>query len=84
MYLSDCPANGCIGVAFTLPASFSPQSYAQVGAPLAQCYPNQAPWNTKLEAVDPSAPEPFPPAGASVPEPATGVASKPRTSASYR
>jgi hypothetical protein len=42
--LIDCPANGCIGFAFTLPGNFvGNKTYQQVGAPLAQCF-QQSSW----------------------------------------
>jgi cell surface hyaluronidase len=42
--LIDCPANGCIGFAFTLPGNFvGNKTYQQAGAPLAQCF-KQSSW----------------------------------------
>lgn len=53
VFLSDCPAGGCLGFAFTLPASFTPVSYQTAGLQLASCYPNAAPWNVGLSAREP-------------------------------
>jgi hypothetical protein len=54
VFLSDCPANGCIGFAFTLPQGFAPKSYTDSGAAgLVKTYPtNESPWNVPLKAVD--------------------------------
>ncbi len=52
VYLNDCPDGGCIGFSFTLPAGFTPQTYATVGQPLAGCYPNSAPWSTGFTLKD--------------------------------
>lgn len=42
--LADCPAGGCLGIAFTLPAGFvGDRSYADVGARLATCV-DEAEW----------------------------------------
>ena len=42
--LVDCPAGGCLGFAFTLVPSFDGnETYAQIGAPLTQCF-NQSSW----------------------------------------
>ena len=37
--LVDCPAGGCLGFAFTMPSDFiGNKTYADEGAPLAQCF----------------------------------------------
>jgi hypothetical protein len=53
--LSDCPANGCFGYSFDLPTSWVPKSYADVGNPLATCFPNDATWNRPLAVITPAA-----------------------------
>ena len=53
VFLSDCPANGCIGFAFTLPQGFAPKSYVDSGAAgLVRTYPNSSPWDVALKTVD--------------------------------
>ncbi len=56
--LADCPADGCLGYAFTLPATFTPQPYSQVGNNLATCFPDSSTWNVPLRRVDDSCPLP--------------------------
>jgi hypothetical protein len=54
VFLSDCPANGCIGLAFTIPAGFAADKgyAASGGATLVNGYPATAPWNVGLKSVD--------------------------------
>lgn len=64
--LSDCPASGCLGYAFTLPPSWMPQSYGSVGAGLTTCFPDDAVWNRPLQVISQDAgacSDPPPPAG---------------------
>jgi hypothetical protein len=64
--LSDCPASGCLGYRFDLPASWAAKSYADVGLPLATCFPDDATWNRPLALTTPAAgvcPMPPVPAG---------------------
>lgn len=56
---ADCPAGGCLGYAFTLPAGFTPKPYAQVGAALTGCF--DATWNVPMSNVDPACPTPATP-----------------------
>lgn len=50
--LVDCPANGCLGFAFTLPSTFvGNKTYQDVGAPLAQCF-QQASWITDNKLIE--------------------------------
>ncbi len=64
LFLSECPAGGCLGFAFTLPAAFQPLPYAQVGQSLSACYPNDATWNRPMVASD-GENCPVPPSGGS-------------------
>jgi hypothetical protein len=54
VFLSDCPTNGCIGLAFTIPAGFAANTgyAASGGAGLVNPYPSTAPWNVGLKSVD--------------------------------
>jgi hypothetical protein len=54
VFLSDCPANRCIGLAFTIPAGFTAaMGYtASGGAALVNPYPAAAPRNVALKSVD--------------------------------
>ena len=48
--LPDCPAEGCLGFAFTLPDTFTgDKTYADVGGPLANCYAESAWENDALD-----------------------------------
>jgi len=48
--LSDCPAGGCVGFAFTMPATFvGDKKYADVGAKLTHCFSETAWADDKLE-----------------------------------
>jgi cell surface hyaluronidase len=49
--LSDCPASGCLGYRFELPTPFIPQSYAEVGAPRVNCFPDDSVWNRPLQVI---------------------------------
>ncbi|HJZ97842.1 MAG TPA: hypothetical protein VKE70_15130 [Candidatus Solibacter sp.] len=53
-FFADCPANGCIGLAFTMPAGFAgDKGYtASGGASLAKPYPASSPWDVGLKPVD--------------------------------
>lgn len=48
--LVDCPANGCLGFAFTLPTNFAPVPYDQIGAKQSYCFDQTAWMNNKLVA----------------------------------
>jgi hypothetical protein len=48
--LVDCPARGCLGFAFTLPANFTPVPYDQVGAKETHCFDETAWMNSSLVA----------------------------------
>lgn len=63
--LVDCPAGGCLGYLFTMPgdASTVPPSYAEAGAPLLRCYPDDESWDVPLSRLDLRCPAPPPPAG---------------------
>lgn len=64
--LSDCPASGCLGYAFTLPSTWTPKSYAEVGAGHVTCFPDDATWNRPLQVISQDAgicPAPPPPSG---------------------
>lgn len=52
LFLAECPAGGCLGFAFTLPAGFVPKPYAEVGQTLSECYPQDATWNRPMVATD--------------------------------
>jgi hypothetical protein len=64
LFLAECPAGGCLGFAFTLPAGFAPKPYAEVGQKLSECYPKDATWNRPMVAADKQN-CPLPPAGGS-------------------
>lgn len=64
LFLSECPAGGCLGFAFTLPAGFTPRAYAEVGQKLSECYPKDANWNRPMVAADRQN-CPLPPSGGS-------------------
>ncbi|MGH7787488.1 MAG: hypothetical protein ACRERC_11515 [Candidatus Binatia bacterium] len=49
--LSDCPASGCLGYSFTLPATWTAKSYAEVGAAHVTCFPDDAIWNRPLQVI---------------------------------
>ena len=64
--LSDCPADGCLGYAFTLPPGWMPQSYGAVGAGRATCFPDDPVWNRPLQVIPQDADvcaDPPPPSG---------------------
>ena len=49
--LSDCPASGCLGYSFTLPTTWTAMSYADVGAPLVTCFPQNDAWDRPLQVI---------------------------------
>ena len=49
--LSDCPASGCLGYSFTLPTTWTAKSYAEVGANLVTCFPDDDTWNRPLQVI---------------------------------
>lgn len=76
--LSDCPASGCLGYSFTLPTmGWEPTSYADVGAGLTTCFPDDAAWDRPLQVISqdqtvcsmPPAPAGFCPAPTPTPTP---------------
>lgn len=67
---ADCPAGGCLGYAFTLPSTFAPMPYAQVGASLTGCF-EAAQWDIGMDVVDPRCPPPSTPPAADFCPPAT-------------
>jgi len=52
LYVSDCPANGCLGFALKLPSNWTAKSYFEKGASLATYYPSNAHWNRPMEHAD--------------------------------
>jgi len=58
---ADCGAKGCLGYMFTLPKTFTPKSYADVGAALTGCF-EAAQWNVPMKVTDASCPAPATPA----------------------
>jgi hypothetical protein len=59
---ADCPAHGCLGVVFQLPADFTAKPYQEVGAPLVQHCFDPATWNVPMHSKLPDAcPTPKPP-----------------------
>ena len=56
---ADCPAGGCLGYMFTLPADFTAKPYAQVGASLTGCF--DVTWNIPMSNIDPACPTPSTP-----------------------
>ena len=56
---ADCPAGGCLGYAFTLPATFAAKPYDQVGAALIGCFDDA--WNVAMDRVDADCPQPATP-----------------------
>jgi hypothetical protein len=49
--LSDCPASGCLGYSFTLPAGWVASPYAQSGMPLVTWFPQDPTWDRPLQVI---------------------------------
>ncbi|WP_437527499.1 hypothetical protein WME79_42920 [Sorangium sp. So ce726] len=54
LFLAECPAGGCLGFAFTLPADFQPKPYNAVDPKLklTEVYPKNEIWNRPMVAAD--------------------------------
>jgi hypothetical protein len=47
----ECPEDGCIGIAFTLPAGFTTLADPEIPRPAAVCLEKAAPWDVSLDAI---------------------------------